>query len=285
MKGILLLVVTLFSISLVGYTQTNIKDETGNSTPINVKNNNVGIGTAAPSEMLDVNGNIKTNRLYIRAGDGIYSKYNNDYILRDHNNGNVTVNASGLDLYLGFVNTHRIRISKSLYDKNGSYCILSADGFVYQSKGGVNNYFAGNVGIGTANPTEKLSVNGTVLAKEVRVSAESNDWPDFVFCEDYRLKDLTDVEAYIKEHKHLPEIPSAKDMEESGINLAEMNKLLLQKIEELTLYTIELEKRDREKVDQIDKIEESRSLEQKRREALENRLSKLELLVESITSK
>ncbi len=226
---------------------------------------NLGIGVLSPSERLEVNGNIITNKLYITAGNGIYSKYNNDYILRDHNNGNVTVNASGLDLYLGFVNTKNIRIVKPLCDKSGSYRILSEDGFIYQSKSNVNNYFAGNVGIGTSNPSEKLSVNGTVLAKEIRVSTESSDWPDYVFQDSYQLMDLTEIEIYIKEHKHLPNIPSAKEMEASGVNLAEMNKLLLQKVEELTLYTIDLEKRDKDKSEEV--------------EALENRLDQIELFI------
>ncbi len=104
----------------------------------------------------------------------------------------------------------------------------------------------GNVGIGTNNPKEKLSVNGTILAKEVRVSTDQADWPDFVFSDTYNLKDLTEVENFIKTHKHLPDLPSAETMEAQGVNLAEMNKLLLQKVEELTLHTIAQEKKLKE---------------------------------------
>jgi hypothetical protein len=100
----------------------------------------------------------------------------------------------------------------------------------------------GNVGIGITNPQAKLAVAGTILAQEVKVSTDATDWPDFVFADDYNLKSLSEVEAFIKEHKHLECIPSAKTMEEQGVNLAEMNKLLLQKVEELMLHLIEKDK-------------------------------------------
>ncbi|MCW3789219.1 hypothetical protein [Plebeiibacterium sediminum] len=127
-----------------------------------------------------------------------------------------------------------------------------------------------------------LTTNGIIKAPEIKVEAQT---ADFVFADNYQLKSLTDVEAYIKEHKHLPEIPSAKDMGASGVNLSEMNKLLLQKIEELTLYAIDKDKEVSTLKETVKNIEGSRSMEQKRSETLEKRLSKLESLVESITSK
>ncbi|MBK1442514.1 hypothetical protein JHJ32_21120 [Parapedobacter sp. ISTM3] len=99
----------------------------------------------------------------------------------------------------------------------------------------------GNVGIGTDNPQAKLAVNGNILAKEVKVKTDITV-PDYVFAPEYELPTLADVEAYVKEHRHLPEIPSAKDIENNGLDLAEMNLLLLKKVEELTLYLIENEK-------------------------------------------
>jgi hypothetical protein len=100
----------------------------------------------------------------------------------------------------------------------------------------------GVVGIGTLTPDPyyKLSVNGSVRAKEIRVNT---GWADFVFERDYKLRSLTEVEYYIQKHKHLPEIPSAAEVEESGVALGEMQSKVLQKIEELTLYIIELNKR------------------------------------------
>jgi hypothetical protein len=98
----------------------------------------------------------------------------------------------------------------------------------------------GNVGIGTTTPSSKLTVAGDINAREVRVTV--NAGADFVFENEYNLPSLTILETYIKDNKHLPEIESAKEMEERGINLSEMNIKLLQKIEELTLYTIEQHK-------------------------------------------
>jgi hypothetical protein len=97
-----------------------------------------------------------------------------------------------------------------------------------------NGYFQGNLGIGTTAPNEKLTVNGTIYGREVRVDLNVPG-PDYVFEENYNLPSLTEVESYIKANKHLPEVPSAREMEEKGINLSEMNMLLLKKVEELTL--------------------------------------------------
>ena len=98
----------------------------------------------------------------------------------------------------------------------------------------------GNVGIGTALPTEKLSVNGNIRAKEIKV--ETANWPDYVFKGNYELTSLAELEKYIKAHNRLPEMPSAKEAESNGISLGEMNKLLLKKIEELSLHLIKKDK-------------------------------------------
>jgi hypothetical protein len=87
---------------------------------------------------------------------------------------------------------------------------------------------SGNVGIGTANPTEKLAVNGKIRAKEIKV--EASNWPDYVFEEDYKVGTLAGLESYIKTNKHLPEVPGAKEVEANGVALGEMNKLLIKKI-------------------------------------------------------
>lgn len=100
---------------------------------------------------------------------------------------------------------------------------------------------SGNVGIGTISPRERLSVNGNIRAKEIKV--EATNWPDFVFKEEYQLPSLKEVEKYIKANKHLPEIPSAAEIEKDGVQLGEMNRMLLKKIEELTLHVINLDKK------------------------------------------
>jgi len=97
----------------------------------------------------------------------------------------------------------------------------------------------GNVAIGTTDPGSfKLAVNGKTWTTEVQVAVTRP--PDYVFEPTYHLSSLDSIKTYIDKNKHLPEVPSAKEMEKNGVNLGEMNMLLLKKIEELTLYVIEL---------------------------------------------
>lgn len=100
----------------------------------------------------------------------------------------------------------------------------------------VNN----NVGIGITNPSNKLEVNGTIRSKELIV--ESFPWPDYVFETNYDLRSLPELEAYIKVNKHLPGIASAKEIEKNGLKVGEINKAMVEKIEELTLYIIKMQK-------------------------------------------
>lgn len=103
-------------------------------------------------------------------------------------------------------------------------------------------YFSGKVGIKIQNPGEyDLAVNGKVRTREVKV--ENSTWPDYVFATDYKMPSLTETEKHIKEKGHLPGIPSAAQVKSNGIELGEMNAKLLQKIEELTLHLIVLNKK------------------------------------------
>lgn len=114
-------------------------------------------------------------------------------------------------------------------------------------------FYKGKIGIGTSNPDEQLTVNGKIHAQEVRIDLSSPmTVPDYVFANDYKLKSLHEVEDYIKQNSHLPEIPSAKEIEKDGLMLAEMNMALLKKIEELTLYMIEQEKKNTLQSKEID---------------------------------
>ena len=115
---------------------------------------------------------------------------------------------------------------------------------------------SGKVGIGTTDfsGNHKLRVEGSIGAREVKV--EASGWSDFVFEQGYELRTLEALETHIQEQGHLPEIPSAAEVIEQGINLGEMNAKLLQKIEELTLYLIEQNKELKDAQAQILKLKE-----------------------------
>lgn len=99
----------------------------------------------------------------------------------------------------------------------------------------------GNIGIGTETPDAKLAVNGDIHSKEVRI--DLNNWPDYVFNQDYKLPTIKQAELHIKEKGHLINMPSAEKVEAKGLELGEITRLQQEKIEELTLYIIELNKR------------------------------------------
>ena len=99
----------------------------------------------------------------------------------------------------------------------------------------------GNVGIGTSNPSSKLAVKGTVTALDYALVSATN-MPDYVFAGDYKLPSLIETEQFIKTNKHLPNFKSAKEMDTNGYGLIDMDKSLLQTIEEMTLHSIAQEK-------------------------------------------
>lgn len=113
-------------------------------------------------------------------------------------------------------------------------------------------FVAGEMGIGTSpNANFQLSVNGDIRAKEVVVES---GWSDFVFEKGYNLPSLNEVEQFINDNGHLKDIPSAAEVQQNGVGLAEINTLLLQKVEELTLYLIQMNKR-------LAKIEQKKALD------------------------
>ncbi|MBT1699006.1 hypothetical protein KK083_19080 [Fulvivirgaceae bacterium PWU4] len=114
----------------------------------------------------------------------------------------------------------------------------------------------GMVGIGTTTPDAKLTVKGNIHTQEVLIDlAGAVTPPDYVFEENYNLSTLAEVEAYIKANKHLPEVPSASEMLRDGMNVTEMNMLLLKKVEELTLHLIELKKENEKMQERLNKLE------------------------------
>ena len=176
-----------------------------------------------PSLMISKNTSV-TGDISIAAGDGMYSNLavEDDFVVRS-SSGSLVLTARSTD--------GDIEFGTGVWDGT----TWSGD----SEKMIITN--AGKVGIGTSTPTSELEVNGKSRAKEIKV--ESTGWPDFVFSSDYNLKSLENIEVFINENGHLPNIESAEEIEENGVNVGAMQSKLLQKIEELTLYVIEQDKR------------------------------------------
>jgi hypothetical protein len=192
---------------------------------------NVGIGTtSSPSTRLQVNGALKIDG----AAGGVVGSGNGSRI--EFSSG---VNSSIEENWgLNLIGSD----SSPIKIKNASLLVGYTSNSASWGTGG-NLFVQGNVGIGTTAPGNfKLAVNGKIWGTEVQI-ALTNPAPDYVFEKSYALPTLEQVKSYIDQNKHLPEIPSAKEMEANGVNVGEMNMLLLKKIEELTLYTIEMNKR------------------------------------------
>ncbi|MEL6696657.1 MAG: hypothetical protein AAFP89_10465 [Bacteroidota bacterium] len=134
---------------------------------------------------------------------------------------------------------------------------------VIQNTGVVNIFTRLIIGV-NFNPSSsfKLAVDGAIGCKtgiKVIPAGENfpSSWPDYVFAEDYDIRDLSEVEAFIKENKHLPDVPSEAEVNSEGIELVEMNATLLKKIEELTLYVIDQNKQIIEQNERIEALEQS----------------------------
>ncbi|MBO4402617.1 MAG: hypothetical protein J5792_02890, partial [Bacteroidales bacterium] len=195
---------------------------------------NVGIGTYQPAQMLHVvNGNVLISRTPSISNRAPGSR-NGSLLFGDVIDANTQYGNWGIE-YMNDPNHPEYGQGLNFWQPCGAnqltanYRLFLADN--------------GNIGIKTNNPQAELAVNGTVLAKAVRVNISATYWPDYVFGNDYKMMTISELESYVNENRHLPGIPSASDVEgEGSVDLGEMNTLLLQKVEELTRYIIDLQK-------------------------------------------
>ncbi len=195
----------------------------------------MSIGNITPTEMLHVNGNAKvvgsitggTNIVLDNATPILYTG----------------TGASELNRFLRISNSSGTSTPSGI--KAGG--VLVSDDYNYASPAKNDLIIKGKVGIGTAfNGTNAngyiLAVNGKIGTKDVQIEATANPWPDYVFTSGHKLPSLFELEMYILANKHLPEVPTAKEVNENGYSVSELDAILLKKVEELTLYLIEQQK-------------------------------------------
>ncbi len=195
---------------------------------------NIGIGTLSPDVALDI-------RRYYNASIQCFTEnpYTASIWVRNNLNGYGLVTDNQGTGHISLFGTTPTPIMSF---ESGKVTVVGDLGV------SANLSVSGKVGIGAVTPgnypnnTSKLYVEGGITTEEVHVNLKT-DWSDFVFTTDYKLRSLSDLEQYIVTNKHLPEVPTSAEVEKDGIELGKMNALLLQKVEELTLYILQLEKR------------------------------------------
>jgi len=161
-------------------------------------------------------------------------QYNHAVRIRQYEDADMTLENNNATLVLssnGKVGIGSVSSGNHKFNVSGSAQVTGS------FTGGGSATFAGSLTVGDGF---RCTSAGALKVKSLRVTL--TDWSDYVFDPAYRLRPLDEVEDYVQQHHHLPDIPSAAEVEEKGVDVGEMNKLLLQKVEELTLYVIDLQK-------------------------------------------
>ena len=200
---------------------------------MSVLGGNLGIGTSDPLELLHVAGNIQTNKIKINDPDRV-SNWNTLWQSGFYESFEAINSPEPYGWFWGITMNHSTnypdyRYSGQIAIKNG----FDTPTMYFRS----TNREGEGVWAKVLHNKGNQAVNGKLEAKEIKVTTTPT--ADFVFDEAYEIPSLEFIDTYIKENKHLPEIASAKEMEKNGVNIGEFQIKLLQKIEELTLYTIE----------------------------------------------
>jgi hypothetical protein len=214
---------------------------------------NVGIGTTTPSEKLTLQGNMLlngtsfpkiqlSNRLMMQVPMSADNNWTRSFVGQNVEWNGTTSKWSVNDQT--FSDFSMIRFENggtiSFYNRVGTGTFPEMTTTELEAYKRMTIDYSGNVGIGTTTPQSKLAVNGDIFSKKVKVT--QTGWADYVFNDDYPLLPLNMLEKYIQQHKHLPDVASATEVEKNGLDLGDNQVVLLKKIEELTLYIIELKK-------------------------------------------
>lgn len=233
----------------------------------NTNTGNVGIGTMNPTQTLHIEGGTSPAHLTLSSDySGAAIRSIGSLRIRNDFDGNFSL------MVFRRSDIGESELIKSAYrasdDRWLEYNYLNVDTGIFiirhgitdtkfQNTGDVLFNNGGGIGVGTSDIPAgfKLAVNGSIITEELQVQLNA-DWPDYVFNTDYSLMSINELEDFVQRNRHLPGVPSEAEVkEQGGFNVGEMSTILLKKVEELSLYVIELNKQNEELERRIAELE------------------------------